>query len=59
MKVIIIDSKNEVIEEWNHIMSVEVLGRKLRLITYHTEPAHFDMYIQGYRYQIMPEYKEK
>ena len=59
MKVVIIDQSNKVCEEWNNIMAVEVLGRKIRLISYSTEPAHFDLHISGYRYQIFPEHKEK
>lgn len=59
MKVLVIDQSNKVVEEWEDIMSVEVLGRKIRLISYCPQPSHFDLHISGYRYQILPEYKEK
>lgn len=59
MKVLIIDQKNNVSEERHDIMAVEVVGRKIRLISYCTTPSRSEFYIERYRYQIMPEYKEK
>ncbi len=59
MKVLVIDEKHNVVEEWKDILSVEVVGRKIRLVSYCTTPSHFTLHIQNYRYQIIPEYKEK
>lgn len=59
MVVVIIDSQNQIDEEIHDVINVEVLKRKIRVVSKHLIPACRTISMQDYRFEIYPEYKEK